>query len=143
MKDIIRTLRKNKGISQTELADALHVTQVSVSQWETGRSNPDINLLPQIAEFLGVSTDYLLGKNTPSNIEHFTREPVKVETFTRTPAKVESFPRTENIESTQKEKAPISDEDLKFALFGRTDIDDKALNAVKKFARYVDDEEDE
>lgn len=56
---VIKNLRKEKGISQESLAQAMGVSVQAVSKWETQCSYPDITLIPQIAEFFGVSIDYL------------------------------------------------------------------------------------
>lgn len=56
----IKQLRKDKGLTQTQLADMLGVTDKAVSKWEVGEANPDISLLAKIAEIFGVSVDYLL-----------------------------------------------------------------------------------
>jgi transcriptional regulator with XRE-family HTH domain len=56
---VIRNLRKAKGISQESLAQAMGVSVQAVSKWETQCSYPDIVLIPQIAEYFGVSIDYL------------------------------------------------------------------------------------
>ena len=47
----INLLRKEKGLTQKELAELLHVTDKAVSRWETGKSYPDIEVLQQIAEY--------------------------------------------------------------------------------------------
>lgn len=57
----ISGLRKNKGVTQEEMANFLNVTKASVSKWENGQSTPDIMLLPQIASYFAVSVDELLG----------------------------------------------------------------------------------
>lgn len=56
---VIRNLRKAKGISQESLAQAMGVSVQAVSKWETQCSYPDIALIPQLAEYFGVSIDYL------------------------------------------------------------------------------------
>lgn len=57
--DKIRSLRKNKNLTQAELADALAVTAQSVSKWENGVSAPDISLLPSVARYFGITMDEL------------------------------------------------------------------------------------
>lgn len=61
IKEQITFLRKQKCITQEELANALGVTNQAVSKWESGQCCPDIQLLPELAEFFGVSVDALLG----------------------------------------------------------------------------------
>ena len=55
----IRTLRKNKHLTQEQLAEALSVSAQSVSKWENLISTPDISLLPVIARYFGVTMDEL------------------------------------------------------------------------------------
>ena len=59
----IKTLRKQKNISQEVLAQILGVTFQAVSKWETGVTLPDVTLIPAIASFFGVSTDELFDFN--------------------------------------------------------------------------------
>ena len=66
----IRLLRKKHGQSQEELAKAMNVHQTAVSQWENGKTNPDIAQTVKLAQHFGVTTDYLLGMQDiplPSN----------------------------------------------------------------------------
>lgn len=56
----IKNLRKEKGWTQLKLAEQLNITDKAVSKWEAGEGNPDILLLPKLAELFGVSIDYLL-----------------------------------------------------------------------------------
>lgn len=62
----IKALRQSKGLSQAELAALLNVHQTAVSQWEKGRTTPDLHLLTQMADLFGVTTDYLLGRTAES-----------------------------------------------------------------------------
>ncbi len=57
----IRFLRKERKISQSELAKELKVTQQAVGKWETGKSTPDTDTLRKIAEYFKTSVDFLLG----------------------------------------------------------------------------------
>jgi len=58
----IRELRKNKSLSQEQLADKLGVTKQAVSQMERGARKPSVTMLEALCDFFNVSTDYLLGK---------------------------------------------------------------------------------
>ena len=55
-----KLLRKEKGITQEKLAERLNVSAQSVSRWELGICYPDLELIPAIANYFGVSTDILL-----------------------------------------------------------------------------------
>lgn len=57
----IARLRKEKGYTQEQLAELLHVSPQAVSKWENDISNPDISIIPQLSAVLGVSSDELLG----------------------------------------------------------------------------------
>ena len=63
----IAELRKNKRISQEELADILCTSRQAVSKWERGESDPDIYRLKDLASYFGVSIDYLLGYDIESS----------------------------------------------------------------------------
>lgn len=56
----IRLLRKEKRVTQEELAEYLHISSQAVSKWETGASCPEVDLLPKLAVFFGTSLDNLL-----------------------------------------------------------------------------------
>jgi len=57
----ITTKRKEKQLTQDDLASFMGVTKASVSKWETGQSYPDITLLPHLAAFFNISIDELMG----------------------------------------------------------------------------------
>ena len=57
----LKKLRKEKGLTQEQLAARLNVSFQAVSKWECGESYPDIVMLPSIAQIFGVSVDELLG----------------------------------------------------------------------------------
>lgn len=61
--EIIKKLRLNKGITQTELANLCGVHQTAVSQWEKGRTLPDKQTLIKLSDIFGVSVDMLMGKS--------------------------------------------------------------------------------
>lgn len=57
----IRELRKEFGLSQTDLAKKLCTTQDTISLWELNKSYPDILSVVSLAKIFNVTTDYLLG----------------------------------------------------------------------------------
>ena len=58
----IRNLRVARGLNQVEFAKMMCVTKQCVSNWENDNVVPSIDMLCKIADFFGVSTDYLLGR---------------------------------------------------------------------------------
>ena len=58
--DRIQSLRKTKGMSQEELADAVGVSRQAVSKWESEQSVPDIDKIVIMSDIFDVTTDYLL-----------------------------------------------------------------------------------
>ncbi len=56
----IAALRKQAGITQEDLANKLSVSNQAVSKWEAGKCCPDIEILPKLASFFGISIDELL-----------------------------------------------------------------------------------
>lgn len=57
---MISSLRKEKGMTQNDLAEKMNVTDKAVSKWERDLSYPDINSIPRLAETLDVSVEELL-----------------------------------------------------------------------------------
>ncbi len=60
--ETLRTLRLSEQLSQESLGKKLGVCNQTVSFWEIGKREPDLDMLVKIAEYFQVSTDYLLGK---------------------------------------------------------------------------------
>lgn len=101
----LRELRKRCGITMKELGNEIGVAESTVSQYETGKRQPDYETLLKLSEYFGVSVDCLLGKeNAPA----------------------------------ETGKRSISDDDIKFALFGGdSEITDAMYDEVRNFAAYV------
>ncbi|MBQ1223319.1 MAG: helix-turn-helix transcriptional regulator, partial [Oscillospiraceae bacterium] len=53
----LKSLRKEKNVSQEKLAQYLNVSFQAVSKWENASTYPDIELLPEIARFFGITVD--------------------------------------------------------------------------------------
>lgn len=67
----IRALRRKRDLTQEELASHLGISFQSVSKWERGDGYPDINMLPALANYFGVSIDELLGMNEIEKAEKY------------------------------------------------------------------------
>ena len=64
----LQELRKNKGLTQEELAQALYVSRTAISKWESGRGYPSIDSLKEIAKYFSVTVDELLSSDEALNI---------------------------------------------------------------------------
>lgn len=58
-------LRRKKGLLQRDVADTLHIHRSTYSYYERGKTNPPLDILIKLADYFGVTTDYLLGRDGP------------------------------------------------------------------------------
>lgn len=65
----IKELRKAQDITQEKLADYLNISYQAVSKWENSLALPDLSLIPELSNFFGVTSDYLLGIKADENEE--------------------------------------------------------------------------
>ena len=74
--EFIASLRKEKKLTQKELADKLNVTDKAISRWETGKGYPDVESLQNLSAFFGVSINELLAgeKAEIKSIEEISEE---------------------------------------------------------------------
>ena len=78
----VRSMRKEKQMTQQQLADRLHLTDKAVSKWERGLSLPDISMLEQLAKELDVSVvELLCGEKKEDRIGKDTVEELLVDTM--------------------------------------------------------------
>ena len=71
----LKDLRKEKGITQEQLAEKLGVSGRTISRWETGNNMPDISLLVEIAEYFDVSIPEIIkGKRKSEDMKEETKE---------------------------------------------------------------------
>ena len=73
----LSALRKQRKLTQLELAEKLNYSDKAVSKWEQGATTPDLETLKQLCDFYGVTLDYLCN---PNNIEHPHYDPTKGKT---------------------------------------------------------------
>ncbi len=89
--DRIIQLRKERGLTQYDLADLLDISQNQISRYERNAINPGIDTLVKLAECFDTTTDYLLGR---SNIPHPGAEPDPLPDLTPTEIEVLELLRT-------------------------------------------------
>lgn len=56
----LKEIRKSKGITQQKLAKELYITQQALCNYEQGKREPDVQMLIKLADYFGVSVDYLV-----------------------------------------------------------------------------------
>lgn len=77
LSDNIKKYRKANNLSQEELAEKINVTRQSISLWETGKTQPSIDILVNLASVLGVTTDELLTSSNDASITTIEDVPPK------------------------------------------------------------------
>lgn len=70
----IAALRRERGLTQSELAETLGVSAQAVSKWETDTAYPDITLLPTLADELGTMVDGILGQDVVAETRYVPAE---------------------------------------------------------------------
>ena len=59
----LKTLRKKKSVTQKNIAEAVHITEVSYQRYEYGTVRPSLDVLIALADYFDVSLDYLVGRS--------------------------------------------------------------------------------
>lgn len=108
----LKELRKNRKITQQEIADRFGVTRGTVSNWEIGRREPDIHTLEELARFYGVSLDY------------FSKKPTKDE-FLEFLARANSLFANEDV--TQKEKDALYEDIMRLYISAKDENKNKGV----------------
>ena len=68
MMNRIRDLREDRDLRQIDVAQATGIDQKTISNYETGKTNPDSFAIIKLADFFGVSADYLIGRTNKNTI---------------------------------------------------------------------------
>ncbi|ERI78675.1 toxin-antitoxin system, antitoxin component, Xre family [Clostridium sp. ATCC BAA-442] len=109
--DVYCALCEKNGLTPSGAASKIGFNRASVTVWKNTGKAPKQELLLKIADFFGVTTDYLLtgdeNKKAP----------------------------------TQEGERKVSDDDIKFALWGTREIDDDVLDRVRQFAKFAQENE--
>lgn len=125
----IALLRKEKDLTQMELADRLNISYQAVSNWERGETMPDISKLPEIALILNTSIDNILDDNATITIinnivnEELSSEPIDIEEF-KSIAPILKPTQINKISNQISETSNISDL-IEYIPFVNKDIADK------------------
>lgn len=68
----LKRLREDKKLSQQQLADRLNINRSTYARYELGQTQPDYETLQRLADFYGVSVDYLFGRENKKNLPELT-----------------------------------------------------------------------
>ncbi len=82
--DKLKKLRKENGIYQKDLAEALSVSKSTIAMWETGNRLPDIETVKRIADYFGVTVEYLIGSPESCQPKEVTERDIKFALFNGT-----------------------------------------------------------
>jgi transcriptional regulator with XRE-family HTH domain len=97
----IKKLRKNKNMTQKEVADRLNVTPQTVSKWERNISYPDLDMLVQLSGLFQTSTDALLGNTKPTLLTSLFSKKKRGKTMEKTPT-APSITQANKLSSSEK-----------------------------------------
>lgn len=135
----IALLRKEKDLTQMELADMLNISYQAVSNWERGETMPDISKLPEIALILNTSIDNMLGENSTTTIinniisDDLSNETIGIEEF-KTIAPILKPTQINKISNQISEKVEVSNL-IDYIPFVDKDVADKIAR------RYIENEQ--
>ena len=121
----LKELRKEKGLTQTDLAELLEVTKLTISNWENGVSSIKSDRLKKLCEIFDVDAPYLLGYNNVKN-----ETDLKVSVLDEALEKLRAI---NNMLSVENDEGPNM-----WTLGFRT-----AIVAIENFKKEIEDQEDE
>lgn len=127
LKTRLRELRKERKMTQKQVAALIGITESTYCGYETGKRQPDIQKIAELSKIFGVSSDYLLGN---------VSDPFFVLDTEKIKADINSYEK--DPEPSQTARPEVSEDDIKFALFGGAgEITDEMYEEVKEFVRFV------
>lgn len=117
----IPELRKERGISMKQAAEQLGMPYTTYVNYEKGVRQPNSETLIDLANFYNTSIDYMLGKSNDRNRDAPSPIP----------------PGQESKKAPGAKSGEVSDEEIKFALFGGGPVTDAQYEEVKQFVRFI------
>lgn len=136
--NFLSELRKEKGLTQKEIADYLNVSDKTVSHWECDKYSPDISVIPVLADFFGVTCDEILkGEKKASEDNKYISYEAEESTEAEYDEKAED---TDNNSSYDDNESPIKDDE--YTRFARIRLHNafskrKFINVVAIFVTIV------
>lgn len=141
----ISSLRKQKNMTQMDLADSMGISFQAVSNWERGLTMPDISKLPELAELFGVTVDEILGNKEAAKAVEALNEGKPLENADgKTIAEIAPIVKPEQLKETVKENkdkidlsalialAPFLDSDEIYEMV--TELSKSGAVSIKDFA---------
>ena len=126
--DVLRSLRKQHRMTQSDLARVLGVAESAVSMWELGHRRPDHEMMEQIADYFNVDMNYLFGKSDVPNAYRFAIKARNGEVLAWVG---KSAAAPQEAEESRRHA-------LRFALWGDADdMTDADVEDVLKYADYI------
>ncbi|MBC7959879.1 MAG: helix-turn-helix transcriptional regulator, partial [Vallitaleaceae bacterium] len=117
LKIMLKSLRVSNNLTQDELAKKLEISRVRYNNYETGKRSPDLATLQQIADFFGVTTDFLIGHGDPLNT-NTEMQPLSAMDLQRIDEELEQLlKKIQIICSELISKSKMLDSDTKIALY--------------------------
>ncbi len=120
----LAALRKEKNLTQEELANAVNISKSTIAMYETSKRNPDMDTLKEFATYFNVTTDYLLGRTDIRNNADRISEAIKDD--------LELFDFWEALKDRP---------DLQLLFKQTKDLADKDIKQILKIIKTFEDEE--
>ena len=120
----LKEIRKEKNISQEELAQTFKITQQAISAYENGSRDPDSEMLVKLADYFNVSTDYLLGRTDIKKPADLIQDAIKDD------------PELGAFWDEMKER-----ESLQLLFKQAKKLDDKDIKQIIRIIKAIEDEE--
>lgn len=142
--NVIKKLRMQRGLKQAELAQIFGVRQNTLSTWETGKHDPDYDMLVSIAKYFDVSTDYLLGKTDdphglPSQEEMYDSLQARARSRGQSAETKKASTVGTNPEAERRAQSSLDEQlsDVEFALYGEVrELTDDEKRDILDYVRF-------
>ncbi|MCL2045345.1 MAG: helix-turn-helix domain-containing protein [Oscillospiraceae bacterium] len=144
----IRELRKKLDLTQKELAQHLQIADSTLSYWEMGKYEPDIDSLKKLSMFFNVSIDYIVdgyfNELPPTQIEtNYEDDPesqneIVVSIVSEANSKYDGTSPSESNADSLTEHSPQTEVDHNLSAFHRSEFEDLTKTEIEKLAEYAE-----